>query len=457
MTETDDVTLRNGVNAQTPVDVKRNTLSRMKSVIETLGSITKSLESHVEQITAEVIPEVNAQGIASLPDELLARIFEFHYQDYFHAYEPDFGDDGNHSSRTVLAKVCKRFNRIVDHLPALWEILVFESTSGDEIQFLKTKCQSPRIFINFSDETASKDLSTFLDDVHPREQWKELNLRFSDDDSAVRLFNTMASKESKPRTPFSSITSLSMTSSGADADEDFIPSLFPPRCNRVFSCWDLHKLSSLSLTNIIPNPNYSLINVRDVSITLGQIEDAPNGIYKWNMQKLCQFLLVLHPVQSLKIKFDAAGTEDADFEMQGTGLFRQLSELTSLSMSICGKTDPIVLKKFVEMVDMPKLANLDIEIQWTNPDQPAVYLNTLFKPTPGSIRTFPHVRKASLRIQHSGGGFEYPGVTLFRALPRLTSLSLATPGFQIPNLLTCKNTSGCLEELQTLHPTTPAP
>lgn len=166
----------------------------MKSVIETLGSITKSLESHVEQITAEVIPEIHAQGIASLPDELLARIFEFHYQDYFHAYEPDFGDDGSHSSRTVLAKVCKRFNRIVNHLPALWEILAFEYTSRDEIQFLKTKCQSPRIFINFSDETESKDFSTFLDDVHPREQWKELNLRFSDDDSAVRLFNTIGSK-----------------------------------------------------------------------------------------------------------------------------------------------------------------------------------------------------------------------------------------------------------------------
>ncbi|KLO15417.1 hypothetical protein SCHPADRAFT_267308 [Schizopora paradoxa] len=433
-------------DAQIPVDVRIRNLSRMKSVLATLKSITKSLENHVERATENVVPEIRARGLASLPDELLARIFDFYYQDYLVKFYPRSDYSMNPPPRKVLPKVCKRFRRLAHHLPALWEIVRL-GDGVDEIKLFKKKCESPRVCIQLSADTNANDVQNFLDTAHGHNHWEELHLDFEDDAWAVRIFEMMGPNISFD---FSSLDSLSIISRGYDAEEAFIPSLFPKKCCEAFSEWQLYGLSSLFLTNIIPEPNVSLSDLEEISITLGCVEGMPEGIYEWDMRKLVDFIASLRSLQSLTIKFDAAETSNTNQNLLEVGRSCRLTKLSSLSMTIRGGTDPLVLKQFVDMVDMPKLKTLDLDIHWDQTHEPALYINALFKPSPSAVRTLPFVEKASLRIQHSGGK-HYSGSTIFRALPKLSTLSLATPGFQLPYFSLFKDEFGCFEDLHTLR------
>ncbi|KLO15418.1 hypothetical protein SCHPADRAFT_995900 [Schizopora paradoxa] len=437
-------------NEDTPLDVKCNRLSRMKSVVETLSSITKSLESHVERATAKIVPEARVTGFASLPDELLARIFDLYYQDYLVEFYPESCYETNPPPRIVLPKVCKRFRRLAHRLPALWEIVRLND-NVDDVKFLKTKCQSPRVYININLETEVNEVRSFLDATHRHNRWKELNLEFEDDEWAVRIFKMLDPNAKNASFDFSSLTSLSISSRGCDADEDFVPSFFPAECCEAFNKWQMHSLTSLSLTNIIPDSNLSLGDLQEASITLGNPHGMLfEGTYEWDMGGLGQFILSLNSLHSLTMKFDGADTANVEEDLVEVGCFRQLSKLTSLSVIVSGKTEPLVLKQFMEMVGMPKLRRLDLDIHWTRPDEPARYIDALLKATPGTIRTLPFVQEASIRIQHSGG-MQYSGATMFRALPRLSTLSLATPGFKLPYFIVYKEEFGCFEDLHTLR------
>ena len=71
----------------------------MKDVTETLGILKGTLNHMIKNVTNYIAPQCRAAGLASLPDELLARIFELCHLDSCETWFPDDGEEDSADGR----------------------------------------------------------------------------------------------------------------------------------------------------------------------------------------------------------------------------------------------------------------------------------------------------------------------------------------------------------------------
>ena len=90
------------------LETAKRALRRMKDVKKALGTILGSLEETISLVTDSIALDCRARGLDSLPDELLARILELCYRDYYETINDTLEPD---DSTGILASVCKRFRR----------------------------------------------------------------------------------------------------------------------------------------------------------------------------------------------------------------------------------------------------------------------------------------------------------------------------------------------------------
>ncbi len=416
-------------------------LSRMKSALKAVGVVVSCLERSIQSLSRDCVEEERAIGFSSLPDELLARVFEFYCEDYLRSF--DYVEEDAQASPMVLASVCRRFQRIILRIPLLWGCVSVDFTP-ERIFTLRTRCQNPIVFVQSEIETSKQGISDFVKQLHPIAQWRELNLQYESDESGCLLFEVIGPQVVDS---FESLTTLSISYLGFLVDDDAPPPVFPTRCDEILTRWRMPKLDSLVLSNAIPSRMLRCPALKNCSISLGHfIDNAPS----WNMKQLRTFIgLSLDSVESLTMVFDGTLTSEPRLTTQAYTLFK----LTTLELRVKPGTDARVLEQFMGMVDAPNLSKLKVELFWSPGSSsrlPSRWLDAIFQPTKGTIRTFPNVRDFSI-ITEERDGVRLPCLPMLRALPRVQSLSMSIPSIELPNFSQCKFQFGCLHDLQTLR------
>ncbi len=153
---------------------------------EDAGCPTRHPEGdHPARSPAQTSGIILAIGLSSLPDDVIARVFELYYEDLCKTRPPEIA---SFSSPIVLASICKHFRRIALHLPRLWEGVSFKF-GPDWISCLKERCQHPAVFLE--DMNIRKPFRSLLQLLHPIDQWKGLHIKYTGEEEGHKIFKNI--------------------------------------------------------------------------------------------------------------------------------------------------------------------------------------------------------------------------------------------------------------------------
>lgn len=411
----------------------------MKAARKALDVIAESIDVSVKRLSEITAKTMLAAGFASLPDELLARIFEL----YAENHKIYAGTEEGKDSSTTLASVCQRFRNIALRLPALWEI-VAQGYSPEHKLMRKSRSHNPRVFVHFLDELEEAgQISEYIEELHPNNQWQELDICYNNVEEGQITFEGI---HSNVRSPFESLRSLSITNHGFRDDHDneqaAPPTQLTESSNQILGAWSFPVLTSLELFSIIPR-RLLCPNLKSLRLDFNRIA---NTTFKWDFSSLKELLSSLGSLSSLYISFYAVDSLTSDIGTRRA----VLPNLRYFWIDIHGKTDPGVLSMFIGAIDMPLLTKFEVGMSGESSDnpQPARWLHALF-PSTSPQRTYPSVQEFHIRSEITGPRLPYS--TMFSALPKMQKLSLSLPGFKGPNLKDCRRRHNCLKELRQLQ------
>ncbi|KLO08010.1 hypothetical protein SCHPADRAFT_625052 [Schizopora paradoxa] len=157
-------------------------LTRMKALKKVMDILSGSLANAIMQVTETTAHVVRAVGFSSLPDDVIARVFELYHEEMHHS---NMSGDIIHSPQH-LASICTRFRRIALHLPHLWED-VSSLSSQDWISCLQGRSQTSEVFINQYYGT-SKTVEEALQQIRPTNEWKGLHIYYQGAKSGRKIF-----------------------------------------------------------------------------------------------------------------------------------------------------------------------------------------------------------------------------------------------------------------------------
>lgn len=408
-------------------------LRRLKTIRKALATVSGSLEETFELVTDQSTDVLRISGFSSLPDDVLARILEMNHQAYKKAAER-IGTKQKSSfvfSSNSLAQVCRRFRRIILHLPSLWEVV--SNTHGKRwISEAKARCHNPIVFIAYKNPGVKKSLDKFLKSTIPAKHWKGLDVRLGAKAQFREIFDCISAS---PKGQFPSLESLSLQLEESSTSHSFIDSDdsededqwtvdMSNSESSLLSKWRLPKLRRVTLENFIP---YGLKcpNVQECDILLGDM-DRNYG----DLRALIGFLGCLQSIESLKLTFINIYISSVSKSTKPI----KFSRLTSLELSIQGCTEEKFLKGVLDAMDMTTLSDLKIsmcpiDVIEDNNFQEKVggWLNSIFNLSAGKgkRRTFPNVEAFSLELVEATQSLPYKD--MFFALPRVRDLKLQLP------------------------------
>lgn len=423
---------------------KKNILRRMKSMKKFLGSLASTLENPIQVLEGHVRLQSRVDGFASLPDELLARVFELYYEEYaVHLGE----ENSTHASPHILACVSSRFRRIALRLPSLWErtSVLFHP---ERVQLLKSRCQKPSVHFFSSDMTmfrgdreASEEIRDFIRAIHPSQQWRTLSVEYDFDCDGTRILEAI---DARVANPFTSLESLSLHNVGFLDDEE-PDGLKNISGGPVLETWNMPILTTLKLCNVLPQRiNCPALRFCDIAL---HKDRQSHGIFRWDLGMLKHTLRELDAIESLSLSLCAASFYVGDAGDHPV----KLPKLRSLSLKVGDGTNPLALNLFSSMMDAPNLAKLELELEHSRRDtEPSEFIKAFFKHNNSHVPSMhPNVEEFILIVSESHRvGLPYE--TIFRALPRVRKLSMSLPGFSPSGMFSCKD-HGCLRDLRSMQ------
>ncbi|KLO15093.1 hypothetical protein SCHPADRAFT_927374 [Schizopora paradoxa] len=431
---------------ETKVQIAKRALKRLKSIKKALATATELLDKTFERVTEQSSDIIRIAGFSSLPDDVLARIFEMNHHAYMDAAECGGVNKERQfvCSSNILAQVCRRFRRIALHIPSLWEV-VSNSHGKGWISTVKERCRSPSIFIAYDFPKAGKSIPELVEHTLPAMRWKGLNIHLmkrKDGHDAINHISTISDGN------FPSLESLSLqldweynkaqTNDDDVDDMDFSINL-SNSASSLLSDWCLPKLSRLRLKNLFPY-TIDCPNVRTCHIELTQLF----GTNRWDLEGFEGFLECMPLIESLSLSFlnawsltrhDFAGTEPIKF-----------LHLKSLEISVQGNTSEKFLRSIMNMMDFTAISDLTVSLCPICPDETMdsgkkveEWLGVIFFLDSSSgfgtrKRVFPDVEVFRLDLQEDGDHFSYRDI--FGALPRIRDLTLELPGCGEPDIPT---------------------
>ncbi|KLO15105.1 hypothetical protein SCHPADRAFT_902676 [Schizopora paradoxa] len=428
----------------------KETLKMLKSIKKALATASESLEETLGRVTDQSSDALRIVGFATLPDDVLARIFEINHEAYIAAASSS-GATKDHKyvcSSNVLAQVCQRFRRIALHIPSLWEV-VSNAHGKDWISIANGRCQKPTVFVAYDVPGAKKSVSNFLKLISPTENWNGLYARFREKGQMHHFVDSISALS---RGRFLSLDKLSLrldwTLSMDDDDSDggmpFSHSSMPS-----LSSWNLPRVKELTLANFIP----SVINcpaLRKCHIEIADMESASG-----DLRALKAFFGCLTLVESLSILLVNV------YMLQPLGRKSKpvkLSRLEKLEVSVQGDTEEEFLGGLMGLIDVTPVKELkvstcpiDVNEGGNIDEKHEEWLSAIFRSKPSKssksgdgVRMFPNVEKFSLELEE--GALFFSERDTFRALPRVRDLTLELPRCNNPHL-----PADLLKGLRSLH------
>lgn len=411
-------------------EIAKAALCEMKSATRTLAAMLSSLEDTIELVTVESSRFIQSVGFSSLPDDLLARIFEIcatsNDPDDFKSYLSGLAVD--------LSRVCRRFRRIVTHVPCLWED-VSNLAVRNWVLDVQDRCPSPFVHISVSNILAEhrvRNLQDFLQLLHPPNRWKGLSLSFDRRTSIAHDFLKLMTTTSGG--DFSSIKTLSLR---LDWEQERVYKLRGTR-NKIpttmilyptaalLYTWNLDSLTELMVKDCIPN-RMKFPNLRKCSIQLMRAIDP----FVWDLQALKNFFCSIHVVESLSItlnlRFCSIGSKKVNSKPT------KFSRLTSLVVNVFTASDELMAFGFLmDGIDAEALSTLKICLSGSESDDDKLrswFDAILLHKSPLRRRPrFPNVTSFNLHFVGGGNTQSYlPCGSIFGAVPQVKHLSLDLP------------------------------
>ncbi|KLO19792.1 hypothetical protein SCHPADRAFT_992412, partial [Schizopora paradoxa] len=454
-------------NLELKAQSAKQILLRLKSARKALETMSSSLENVFEIVTERSTESIRSAGFSSLPDDLLARVFELHHEDVMANTGSGTGM-ASVSTSNVLAQVCRRFRRIALHIPKLWEDIC-NYHRNDWILNLKGRCEHPVVFIAYdiASGSAEESIANLLQIVHPANQWRALEARFTDRSHGHDFFEriTTMSKGDLRILEILNIfhdwdrcTTQIDTVKYDDTEahyrgiDDNCGTNFSEVDSALFSQWNLPKLKCLRIENFIPS-RVNCSNLVECNLELSFQGDD----FNWDLRALKIFLQSIVSVEKLKFSLWNARTRTEYMLPEGSKQIR-FECLKFLTIEVGGNTDENLLWGLTDMMDLTTVTDLDILMvirtkKWYDDDppleysKPAKFLNAIFafpsnrREETGRVFKFPNVE--TLRLDLKEEGQDVPFDKIFEAVPRTRDLSLELPHCGGPdvsqNLPPCKN------------------
>lgn len=402
----------------------------MKSIVSAMATVSCSLEKAIEYVSNQSWGVVNAVGFSTLPDDVLAHIFELCKKSY--------GIENSRSSIDLsnrLTSVCGRFRRVALHLPCLWED-VCNTFLGKKYWFLelKRRCLNPVVFLPYYFEGADNDKADFLQSLHPPDQWGGLHFicEESEDDDAHRFFELVSSLSGGD---FTRLEKLSLRIGWENEEWETRQREDEPTTNlldsdaALISTWKLPSLAELTLMNLIPS-YINCPNLQSCNIELLRYID----VFEWDLDALKGFFRSICLVESLSFTFKCAGSP-IDYDDSGSNPVEFL-RLMSLTMEVGLQTEPKFLRDVMIAIDVPVLSKLTLSL---NPDEqdeddPGFrdWLDAIFMSSSGKTCLLPSVETLILHVT-AGCECDTPYDLILPAAPRVRDLRLGLPCYR-PNL-----------------------
>ncbi|KLO07257.1 hypothetical protein SCHPADRAFT_909648 [Schizopora paradoxa] len=428
------------------VQVAKSSLQRMKSVGKLLSTISTSLERTIEAVSNQSLWMIRVSGFSSLPDDVIARIFELYYEGYRNHVGDDYfnscGDcrwGRSFRAANVLTQVSRRFRLIALHIPALWDCISGNTRHAEEmVPALRARCQYPNIFINYDclKETRISTGAKFFRLLPPADQWRGLAVfhgyrkggrKFFEDIQAIsdgRLVSLLDLQISLGRDLW--------LLEEIEVDEDDTPTNLTESESALLAEWSFPKLKRLSLNDIIPT-RMDCLTLQECRIVLG-INDA-----NWDLHSLGTFFECIPLLESLSFSFiDVIPMEPDDQMLLRLSEPVRLSCLRLLELHATGETEGAFLTNVLDLLDLRATSTLKVSLRCdsSNPDTFSAcisdWLSALACTKRDGDRIFPDVRDLRLSLHGKCSECVLPYSDVMRSVPRVRNLVLNLPEISEP-------------------------
>lgn len=313
----------------------------MRSVTDALQSLFEASQRELEiaQHRAQVMPEILAQGIASLPNELLARILEV---------VTEITDVNERVAEAVaLSHVSKRFRNVALTLPALWNVV----STNDAIN-VNTMCLSrttaPGLNIRlemeeedqFGEEQSAPILEWFPAVLEHASHWSTFSYDSTGILNDINVLNWLRDSCADLRLP--SLHSLHIKRSNASPIESV---------SHFYSSWTMPMLLELIAANFIPCAmNYATLSICKISLSFDQ---------QWDLRTLLQFLSSLTSLKELWL--DLAGEPFSNMDGIVSFPLVYTAPIEKLTVSLFG-VDPWFTSHLLRRLLRPSLSTLIMQL-----------------------------------------------------------------------------------------------
>ncbi|KLO15094.1 hypothetical protein SCHPADRAFT_996076 [Schizopora paradoxa] len=436
------------IRTEDKVESAKKALRELKFIKRALVTATESLDETFERVTEESSNIIRSSGLTSLPDEVLARVFEMNHEVYAEFIKncgTSFRNSTFVCSSNVLAQVCRRFRHIAIHIPSLWEV-VSNSHAKEWVAAVKERCRDPAICVEYHVKGARKSISDLLQLTHPANRWKTLDARFNKrkdgSDFIGRICAASGGHLPSLQRLLLRIEFDRRETDGDDGGEEDDVDMedegtftnLSESDSSLLSTWTLPKVSGLTLLNLIPS-RMDCHAVRNCEIELRHVDE----VQYWNLHALKGFLGCLPVVESLSFTFkNAFSNGEADFSVANPIVFPHLK---SLDVSVNDNTEEALVRGVMDMINTTTITDLTVSIcpvsfhENIDPEEKRrEWLGAIFhlKSMWGHRRLFPNVEVFCFALHDGPSLVDYGD--MFDALPRAKDITLKLPGCYEPDL-----------------------
>ncbi|KLO08012.1 hypothetical protein SCHPADRAFT_944805 [Schizopora paradoxa] len=441
-----------GTSSEKLAAAAKDALRTMKNIKRMMDALTKSLEDTIQEVTEQTADSIRSVGFASLPDELIVRVFELLYDDL---HVSSIWDESTSLWSRKLASVCKRLRHIALHLPGLWEN-ISNISSAEWTACARERCESPEIFIlndGLPNPTPSTEVSEFLEIARPSDDWRSLSISYDGAEAGSEIFRAICSDS---RYNFAKLRNLSIQRGTYDAWDGNIIGVVAPATrlsasdNELLSNWQIPGTEVLELGNIIPSA-LSCPNLRDLTTSFNKF-DKP---FLWDIDALTSLLRQLSSIENLTFRVSYANALPDNPQTRSASSPARLPHLKALSLHVNIFTEEMFLLRVMGMIDAPNVSKISMTMNYDYSRSnigPPQWLSALFEPQAGGIRSFPSVKDLEVITEDSTRNFqELPFDKLLRAIPNVHKLSFNIPGGVLsPAFQNIREKFGCLTETRNL-------
>ncbi|KAH8118700.1 hypothetical protein DFH11DRAFT_694496 [Phellopilus nigrolimitatus] len=396
-------------------------LQKLKSMQRTIVSLLDAVSKSVSDLKEAVMPVVMKHGLESLPNEVLAHIFELACRSC------------GSFSRNII-KVCHRFYDIATRLPNLW---TYVSNAYLDVDVHSLRRDNPAAFLTRS---RSSNLTVYL--KLPSRMYREINENYIRDiflpETLLRHTNWEKfivngldewSEDyhhcldylcsSSTGLDFPALTTLVLLCGDAPQDLDgFIlnddeDNDIDVNSKNFFETWNMPSLRTLELTNFIPRSTTIFTSVTKCSISFTRYSSTRgNEPVRWNLAVVIRFLDSLPALNDLTIEMCNALFTNMDDESTEPLSLQKLC----LISEYCEEESIGHLTKALDTVN---LRDFSIHINLHSTDCSEPWLKCFFP----DGRMYPMLRDLSIKVTNLGGRdspFDIISETIFPRLQHLT-------------------------------------